>query len=85
VNSTHASGPLSITSSRTTLGPRIPVGVQSLRARSERLTRALTHEDISITTHSGVAMAILRIIGYREYPLPSGGVYPIVVKVIDQR
>ncbi|KAB5588328.1 phosphomutase PMU1 [Ceratobasidium theobromae] len=39
---------------------------------------------ISITTHSGVAAEILRIINHRSYPLPAGGVIPVVIKVITQ-
>lgn len=36
---------------------------------------------ISITAHSGIASMILRIIGHRSYPLPAGGVVPVVIKV----
>ncbi|CEL55770.1 putative phosphomutase PMU1 OS=Saccharomyces cerevisiae (strain ATCC 204508 / S288c) GN=PMU1 PE=1 SV=1 [Rhizoctonia solani AG-1 IB] len=35
---------------------------------------------ISITTHSGVAAMILQLIGHRDYPLPAGGVVPVVIK-----
>ncbi|CAE6452328.1 unnamed protein product [Rhizoctonia solani] len=35
---------------------------------------------ISITAHSGVAATILQLIGHPSYPLPSGGVIPIVIK-----
>ncbi|KAH7343461.1 histidine phosphatase superfamily [Rhizoctonia solani] len=38
---------------------------------------------ISITTHSGVAMMILRIIGHRILPLRLGGVIPLVIKVTE--
>ncbi|QRV72817.1 phosphomutase PMU1 [Ceratobasidium sp. AG-Ba] len=36
---------------------------------------------VSITCHSGVAAAILRIIGHRNFPLSAGGVIPVVIKV----
>ncbi|CAE6414689.1 unnamed protein product [Rhizoctonia solani] len=35
---------------------------------------------ISITAHSGVAATILQLIGHRNYPLPGGGVVPLVIK-----
>ena len=36
---------------------------------------------ISITCHSGTIASILRIVGHREFPLQTGGVIPILVKV----
>ncbi|CAE6434468.1 unnamed protein product [Rhizoctonia solani] len=59
---------------------------------SSRMKAALDHifEDlleetdtfISITAHSGVAATILRLIGHRSYPLPGGGVIPVIIKAI---
>ncbi|KAJ1308980.1 hypothetical protein OPQ81_004662 [Rhizoctonia solani] len=42
-----------------------------------------TDTSISITTHSGVAMMILRIVGHRILPLRLGGVIPLVIKVTE--
>ncbi|CAE6446951.1 unnamed protein product [Rhizoctonia solani] len=39
---------------------------------------------ISITAHSGVAATILQLVGHRAYPLPGGGVVPIVIKATFQ-
>ncbi|CAE6436154.1 unnamed protein product [Rhizoctonia solani] len=39
---------------------------------------------ISITAHSGVAATILQLVGHRVYPLPGGGVVPIVIKATFQ-
>ncbi|KAJ1307933.1 hypothetical protein OPQ81_002010 [Rhizoctonia solani] len=57
---------------------------------SSRIKAALDHifEDlleetdtfISITAHSGVAATILQVIGHNKYPLPGGGVVPVVIK-----
>ncbi|KAG8790086.1 hypothetical protein FRC12_012777 [Ceratobasidium sp. 428] len=55
-----------------------------------RLKRALDHifgslldEDdtyISVTAHSGTIAAALRVLGHREYRLPTGGVVPVVIR-----
>ncbi|KAG8725459.1 hypothetical protein FRC09_019187 [Ceratobasidium sp. 395] len=39
---------------------------------------------VSITSHGGVAATILRFIGHRSYPLPAGGVIPVVIKATAQ-
>ncbi|CAE6520537.1 unnamed protein product [Rhizoctonia solani] len=39
---------------------------------------------ISITAHSGVAAAILRLVGHPSYPLPGGGVVPVVIRATFQ-
>jgi hypothetical protein len=55
--------------------------------RSERtadMAGRTTKIDISITSHSGVSAEILRLVGHRDYPLPAGGVVPVVIKVITE-
>jgi len=58
-----------------------------MRATLDRIFGDLlesTDTFISITSHSGVAAAILRIVGHRSFPLPAGGVIPVVIKVTAQ-
>lgn len=41
------------------------------------------HDDstyISFTTHSGSIASILRVIGHREFRLPTGAVIPVLIK-----
>ncbi|CAE6416868.1 unnamed protein product [Rhizoctonia solani] len=38
---------------------------------------------ISITAHSGTIAAALRVLGHREYVLPTGGVIPVVIQAIE--
>ncbi|KAB5591992.1 GTPase-activating protein gyp1 [Ceratobasidium theobromae] len=42
----------------------------------------LGHKDtfISITAHSGAIRAALRVLGHRDYSLPTGGVIPVIIK-----
>ena len=35
---------------------------------------------ISFTTHSGSIASILRVIGHREFRLPTGAVIPVLIK-----
>ncbi|KAG8695120.1 hypothetical protein FRC08_008029, partial [Ceratobasidium sp. 394] len=59
-----------------------------------RLKRALDHifgsllgdndTYFSITAHSGTIAAALRVIGHREYRLPTGGVIPVVIRATPE-
>ncbi|CAE6444339.1 unnamed protein product [Rhizoctonia solani] len=40
---------------------------------------------ISITAHSGTNAAALRVLGHREYVLPTGGVIPVVIKATESK
>lgn len=43
----------------------------------------VTHDDstyISLTTHSGSIASLLRVIGHREFRLPTGAVIPVLIK-----
>lgn len=42
-----------------------------------------THDDstfISFTTHSGSIASLLRVIGHREFRVPTGAVIPVVIR-----
>ena len=42
-----------------------------------------SHDDstyISLATHSGSIASLLRVIGHREFRLPTGAVIPVLVK-----
>lgn len=38
------------------------------------------HEVLSLTSHSGTIASILRVLGHREFKLPTGGMIPVLVK-----
>lgn len=38
------------------------------------------HEVLSLTSHSGSIASILRVLGHREFKLPTGGMIPVLVK-----
>ncbi|KDN37147.1 hypothetical protein RSAG8_10356, partial [Rhizoctonia solani AG-8 WAC10335] len=40
---------------------------------------------ISITAHSGTNAAALRVLGHREYALPTGGVIPVVIQATESK
>jgi broad specificity phosphatase PhoE len=61
---------------------------ESIPALEQRLKGLLDdvfeHDDntwISMTAHSGTIMAILSVVGHRKFPLQTGGVIPVLVKV----
>jgi broad specificity phosphatase PhoE len=61
---------------------------ESISALEHRLRELLDdvfeHDDntwISMTAHSGTIMAILSVVGHRRFPLQTGGVIPVLVKV----
>lgn len=57
----------------------------ALTLRLNRLVDSImqvdSHERVSITAHSGTIGALLRVMGHRKFPLGTGGVIPVFVKV----
>jgi hypothetical protein len=35
---------------------------------------------VSLTSHSGAIASKLRVLGHRDFPLPTGGMIPVLVK-----
>lgn len=52
--------------------------------RMKKLLDAIfTHDDstyISFTTHSGSIASLLRVVGHREFRIPTGAVIPVLIK-----